>query len=102
MQRARGWRRWCCRAPGNEPHDSPLPNEKIRHLPKAVRLSCTPPLCRLPSGNSFDSFNAFDFLNFDTFDLWRSSAEKSATSAAAGFDSALPLLVVVARENFEI
>jgi hypothetical protein len=55
MQGARGWRRWCCRAPGNEPHDSPLSNEEIRHLPEAVRLSCTPPFCRLPSGNSFDS-----------------------------------------------
>jgi hypothetical protein len=44
--------------------------------------------------NGFDSFNAFDFLNFDTFDLWRSSTEKSATYAAAGLERALPLLVV--------
>jgi hypothetical protein len=44
--------------------------------------------------NGFDIFNPFDFLNFDTFDLWRSSPETSATYAAAGLERALPLLVV--------
>src|SRR5207302_9813909 len=76
MQGARGWRRWCCRAPGNEPHDSPLSNEKIRHLPEAVLLSCTAPLCRLPSGNSFDSFDSFNFFNLDIFDFRRRSEER--------------------------
>jgi hypothetical protein len=38
----------------------------------------------------FDGFNPFDFLNFDTFDLWRSSPEKSATYGAAGLERALP------------
>src|SRR4029077_12062157 len=38
MQRTRGRYRWCCRAPGNESHDSPLSYEKIWHLCEAVRL----------------------------------------------------------------
>src|SRR5260370_25096490 len=97
MQGARGWRRWCCCAPGNEPHDSSLRNEEIRHLPEAVRLSCTPPLCPLPSGNSFDSFNTFDFLNFDIFDFWQSYTENSTTCGTAGLERALPLPAVRAK-----
>src|SRR4029077_2142593 len=101
MQGARRWRRWRCRAPENEPHDSPLSDEKIRHLSEAVRLSCTPPLCRLPSPNSFDSFDPFNFFNLDIFDFWQSSPENSATYGAAGLERALPLPAVRAKANVE-
>src|SRR6201998_1961876 len=95
MQGARGWRRWCGRALGKEPHNSPLSNEKIRHLPQAVRLSCTPPLCRLPSGNSFDSFDSFNFFNLDIFNFRRSSPENSATYSLLVLARLLPLSSVV-------
>src|SRR6267142_3512038 len=101
MQGARGWCRWCCCAPGNEPHDSPLSNEKIRHLPEAICLSCAPRLCRLPSSNGLDSFDSFDFLNFDIFDFWQSSPENSATYGTAGLERALPLPAARAKANVE-
>src|SRR5690242_16342698 len=44
MQGTRGWRRWRCSAPGNEPHDSSLSNEEIRHLREALCLIGSPPL----------------------------------------------------------
>src|SRR5260221_3300183 len=102
MQGARGWRRWRGRAPGNEPYDSPLSDEKIRHLREAVRLSYTPPVCRLPSPNGVDSFNPFDFLNFDIFDFRQSSPENSATYGAADLERALPLPAVRAKPKLKI
>src|SRR5580704_10615921 len=46
MQGPRRRCRWSCRAPWDEPHDSPLSNEKIRHPCKAVCLACCPsPRC---------------------------------------------------------
>src|SRR4029077_17502771 len=95
MQGARRWRRWRCRAPENEPHDSPLSDEKIRHLSEAVRLSCTPPLWRLPSPNSFDTFDPFNFFNLDIFDFRRSSPENSATYSLLVLARLLPLSSVV-------
>src|SRR2546430_16619625 len=56
---------------------------------ETFRLIWNPSLAVAP--NRSDSFNPFDFLNFDTFDLWRSSPEKSATYSAAGLARALPL-----------
>ena len=38
MQGARRWNRWCCGAPGDEPHDAPITNEKVRNLREAVWL----------------------------------------------------------------
>ena len=89
MQGARGWRRWCCRAPGNEPHDSPLSNEKVRHLREAVFLTLQSAcLCVT---HSLDSFDPFNFFNSDIFDLGQRSPENSATYGPAGLVWALPL-----------
>src|SRR6201997_4614799 len=90
MQGARGWCRWCCLAPGNEPHDSPLPNEKIRNLPEAVCLVCCRPLCCSP-GRSFGSFDFFNFFNLDIFDCWCSFPENSATYSLPILACVLPL-----------
>jgi hypothetical protein len=66
MQGACGWRRWCCRTPGNEPHDFPFSNEEIRHPREAVRVIGSPSLS-YSLACSFDSFDAFNFFNLDIF-----------------------------------
>src|SRR4029077_15600111 len=101
MQGARGWCRWCCRAPGNEPYDSPLPNEKIRHLPEAVRLSSTAPLCRSPRpiASTLSTLSTYSTSTVST--SGRSSPENSATYGAAGLERVLPLLVARAKGNVE-
>src|SRR4029077_865605 len=43
MQGARRRCGWCCRKPGNEPHDFPLSNEEIWHLCEAICLISNPP-----------------------------------------------------------
>src|SRR5258708_21261584 len=78
MQGARRWCRWCRGAPGNESHDSPLPNEEIRHLREAVRLSRNPLLFAVLN-NCSDAFDRFNFFNFDAFDLPSAFSENSAT-----------------------
>ena len=43
LQGARRRCRWCCRTPGNVPHDAPCSNEEIRHLCEAICLISSPP-----------------------------------------------------------
>src|ERR1700747_1782350 len=89
MQGSRGWRRWCCHAPGNEPHNSPLSNEKVWHIREAVRIICSPVFYHW--SHSLDSFDLFDFLDFNTFDLKCSSLENSATYSLLVVACVLPL-----------
>src|SRR4029077_20233883 len=90
MPGARRGCRWCCGAPGNESHDSPLSNEEIWHLRKAVCLVCCRPLCCSP-GRSFDSFDFFNFFNLDIFNFWCSFLGNSATYSLPIVACVLPL-----------
>src|SRR5580692_13216649 len=99
MQGARGWCRWCCRPPGNEPHDSPLPNEKIRHLPEAVRLSCTPPLLAAALGQELRQFRPFQLLRPRHFRLKAVFSLKFSNLRRGGFGASFALTGDVSKSK---